>query len=271
MQDWYNRIFALLTPLEYGTLLAQPASPYYNWPSLISNFLYPSAIYNPQTLLWLQGVTYHQFKTEYQTYLVLGEPRYISNQDLYRSIIWPFNNTANGTTYLFVLFKATAPTITLAHIPALPLSVGSQILEFGTMATCLEQRREFRKAAIWWNKIFVQDSNSGISLWDQCKVEIDGLARADKNNVLEPYRWVFHGGAFTTATQITGETPSGATNGTNNIFTLANVPNPATSLVLTVNAVTQVLNVDYTLNGQTITFMVVPPNAATILASYQLQ
>lgn len=272
MQDSYNKIFARLTPLEYSALITQPAQPYYDFVSSISNFMYLVAIYNPQTLLWVEGMTYKQFKSEYQTFMVIGQPKFCCMQSLRRAIIWPYDPAATGSTYLYVIFKAIAPTITANHIPQLPLSTGYRLLEYFTTATCLEQRREFKKAGTWWDKIFKYDPRiQQTSLWDQTRKEIKDIARIDRDTVLEPYRWIFHGGAFNAATQITGETPSGSIDGTNQIFYLANVPNPTASLIVTVNAVTQVLEVDYQLNGQTLWFTTIPPNNATILASYQIQ
>lgn len=271
IQDWYNKIFAILCPLEYSTLYAQVASPYYDFAATISNFMYVSAIYNPVINLWLEGMTYQQFKSEYQTYLRVGEPRFAHVASLRRTILFPFNPSANGTSFVYIIFKAIAPTINTAAglnaTPMLPFSVGAEVLEYGAMATLLEQRREFKKAMLWWAKVYTPQQNKR-SLWDQMKTELQNTAKTDRDNVLEPYRWVFHGGAFSSGTQVTNETPSGTADGTNTVFQIANVPQQTTSIVLKVNGVTQVLNTDFTFNGQTIYFITVPPNLATLLVSY---
>lgn len=51
-----------------------------------------------------------------------------------------------------------------------------------------------------------------------------------------------------------GEVPGGTINGSNLSFTLANTPNPASGLRLYKNGVLLQQNIDYTLNGSTITF-----------------
>ena len=57
-----------------------------------------------------------------------------------------------------------------------------------------------------------------------------------------------------------GETPSGLINGINTTFTLANAPSPALSLILSLNGMVQQQGAgdDYTLAGNTITFLVAP-------------
>lgn len=62
-------------------------------------------------------------------------------------------------------------------------------------------------------------------------------------------------GENTSGNFVDGETPAGILNGSNRIFTLAAVPNPASSLALYWNGVFQSPGVDYTLSGNTITFV----------------
>ena len=67
------------------------------------------------------------------------------------------------------------------------------------------------------------------------------------------------------------ETPSGTINGSNDTFTLATAPNPATSLVLTKNGIVQESGSDYTLSSATITFLggAVPQSGDNLLAWYR--
>jgi uncharacterized protein YoxC len=53
---------------------------------------------------------------------------------------------------------------------------------------------------------------------------------------------------------VDAEIPSGATNGANTAFTLANPPAPTTSLTLFRNGILQRLGIDFTLSGSSITF-----------------
>lgn len=65
------------------------------------------------------------------------------------------------------------------------------------------------------------------------------------------------------------ETPSGAINGSNTVFTLANVPSPASSLKVYLNGARQRITEDYTLSGGTITFTIAPPTGSILLADYR--
>jgi hypothetical protein len=67
------------------------------------------------------------------------------------------------------------------------------------------------------------------------------------------------------------EIPGGIVDGTNNTFTLANPPS-GTSLMLFRNGLYMLNNFDYTLSGQTITFVPggVPQPADTLVASYRI-
>jgi hypothetical protein len=69
---------------------------------------------------------------------------------------------------------------------------------------------------------------------------------------------------------VDAETPAGTINGTNLSFSLANLPNPATSLKLFKNGNLLGQNVDYTLSNQTITFIntAVTPLTGDSLAAY---
>ena len=51
------------------------------------------------------------------------------------------------------------------------------------------------------------------------------------------------------------QTPTGALNGVNAVFTLAQAPSPSTSLEVYRNGILLTAGVDYTLSGAVITFM----------------
>lgn len=270
IQEAYNKVCALLNPIEKTTFIPQINSPYYDFAKQIPDYMYVAGIYNPSTLLWLEGMSYKLMKATYQTYLAIGNPQYYNVQDFRRLIIWPFNPSAAGV--LFVVYKAKAPQI---YIPdptggvnnlydpdatiLLPYSIALQILEYFTMADLMEQKREFTKAKKWWDKLLKppvdkRGQSIGPSLIDQAIREIKDLARADRETVLEPYRWIFHGGASGNVTWINNETPSGTIDGVNTTFTLAQVPNPSSSVLLMKNGQCLFEGVGYTLSGQTITF-----------------
>ncbi len=70
-------------------------------------------------------------------------------------------------------------------------------------------------------------------------------------------------------THVSGETPSGTVNGSNAVFTLANSPSPAASLMLFLNGLLQNPGGnDFTLSAGTITFALAPPTGSVLLAHY---
>lgn len=71
---------------------------------------------------------------------------------------------------------------------------------------------------------------------------------------------------------VDGETPAGLVNGSNTTFTLADTPNPLTSLTLFRNGLLQMQTLDYTVSGNVITFATasVPQTGDVLLASYRL-
>lgn len=79
-------------------------------------------------------------------------------------------------------------------------------------------------------------------------------------------QWQATGG---TITFIDNETPSGVVDGVNTIFTLAQLP-ASGSLHLYKNGLRQRPTIDYTIVGQTITFVVAPDALANLLADYRL-
>lgn len=288
IQDAYNKLVALLCPIEHSTLIPQIAEPYYNLALTIPSFMYVSGIFNPHTNLWLEGLTYKQMKATYQTYLAVGQPKWVNIVDIRRVLVWPYDPAAVGV--LYVLFKEAAPQLiditsteccdpqsqldsALKHIPILPYSTGPNLLEYFTTADLLEQAREFKKAKIWWDKALLPNPKTkAASVYDQCKREIEALARMDRENTLEPYRWIFHGGQFNVANWVNNETPAGVVDGVNGVFTLAQVPNPSSSLILTKDGQVLYQGLGYSLSGQTITLVApyIPNTTDALRAWYQV-
>lgn len=65
------------------------------------------------------------------------------------------------------------------------------------------------------------------------------------------------------------ETPTGTINGSNTVFTLANTPNPLTSLKVFVNGMLmKAEGEDYTLVGGIITFVTAPPTNSILTVGY---
>jgi hypothetical protein len=78
--------------------------------------------------------------------------------------------------------------------------------------------------------------------------------------------------ASISTTFVDGEVPSGTLNGSNTAFTLANVPNPSSSLALFRNGLLLRQSGDFTLSGNAVTFQTggVPQTGDLLTASYRL-
>lgn len=76
---------------------------------------------------------------------------------------------------------------------------------------------------------------------------------------------------ITAAVFIDGETPGGAVNGVNAVFSLIGAPNPQSSLAVYRNGVRQKLGLDYTLAADAITFLPgsIPQTMDTLLVDYR--
>jgi hypothetical protein len=75
-----------------------------------------------------------------------------------------------------------------------------------------------------------------------------------------------------TVTFVDSETPTGTIDGSNAQFTLANVPSPASSVLLSRNGIVLTAGQDFSITGSTITFLANarPASGDTLLASYRL-
>lgn len=268
IQDAYNYAVSLLRPIQRTTFIPKLAHPYYPIRQMLPDFMYLTGIYNPATNLWLMNLTEQRRVGSFQTYLDVGEPRFYKVVDFNRITIWPHLTTPTGA--LFLSYKASAPAISFDHVPILPLSVAKPLLEYLTMAFLLEQPREFSKAIDWANKVFTPPGSR--SLFKQAEREISNLAAFSTEQVLEPYRWIFHGGSQGAVTWINNETPVGTIDGSNAIFTIAAVPSPTSSLILTKNGQILYNTIGYTLSGSTITFntIYIPQTGDSLRAWYQI-
>ena len=68
---------------------------------------------------------------------------------------------------------------------------------------------------------------------------------------------------------VDNEVPSGTPNGVLTTFTLVSIPSPSTSLKVFVNGQRLKLTEDYTLSGNTITFVIAPPTNSLLLCDYK--
>lgn len=64
------------------------------------------------------------------------------------------------------------------------------------------------------------------------------------------------------------EVPSGTVNGSNTAFTITQIPSEDEAIILSVNGLIQQLTTDYSISGNTITFVTAPATASSVRVSY---
>lgn len=161
---------------------------------------------------------------------------------------------------------------TLTAPPSLPANGDAYIVATGGSGLWASQDH---KVAVWSIEITTGGTNSKIPGWEFYTPNegwafwVVSLAKQMR----------YTGGAWTLsgsiATPIDEETPSGATDGTNIVFSLVHAPNPPTSLKLLNGGMRMRKNrgggdtgYDYTLAGSTITYVIAPVEAQ--LADYTI-
>ena len=70
---------------------------------------------------------------------------------------------------------------------------------------------------------------------------------------------------------VENETPTGALNGSNKTFTLADSPNPVTSAELEINGQTVVYTDDFSISGSTLTTIYGYPNGTIMRIRYRVE
>ena len=72
------------------------------------------------------------------------------------------------------------------------------------------------------------------------------------------------------ATIIWNDIPVGAINGVNTVFMLSDTPSPSTAVLLFMNGLLQLQGADYTIAGDTITYLIPPTGGDVLVATYQI-
>ncbi len=68
---------------------------------------------------------------------------------------------------------------------------------------------------------------------------------------------------------VENEVPVGTINGSNTVFTLAGTPNPSTSLEVTMNGSEFSVTEDFTISGDTLTYVTAPPTGSIHKVDYR--
>jgi len=145
------------------------------------------------------------------------------------------SGTINGSNAGFILANVPNPSTSLA------LYRNGLLLTQGRDYTLSANAITFQTGA-------VPQSNDVLAAYYRLSVTIPGVGFVDQ------------------------QTPTGAINGVNGVFTLSQTPNPSTSLAVHRNGLLMTAGVDYTLSAAVITFMtgLVPQSGDTLSCSYRI-
>jgi len=150
IQDGYDLIAALCETIENSaTLSFQSDKVYYNFKSLIPNYLRIFGIYNNNTNRWMTPCTLMDlFRMRDDWECASGEPYMFMPIDWQNVAIFPSQPTGVGN--MTVLYKATAQTLGINDTPEIPLSEHNA-LEYYATDDLLDQAQEWVKALDYAN------------------------------------------------------------------------------------------------------------------------
>lgn len=145
LQDGYDLVAAVAGCIESNTTINFTSGlVYYDFSSLISDYLRIYGIYNNNTNRWMEPIdTIELYKLRDNYELANGEPYWFQPIDAKYTLIYPVPATATGS--MTVLYKAKAPTFGPDVIPNIP-SVNHNVLEFYGTGDLLTQCEEWIKA-----------------------------------------------------------------------------------------------------------------------------
>jgi hypothetical protein len=148
IQDGYDEVSAIARQIEKSTTVALVSElTYYNLRNSISDLIYPFAIFNQNTNLWLEHVPLRLLQAlRVDWECSNGEPIYYTVMDFKYTAIFPKQTTGSGN--LEVFYKAQANTLFAATTPILPAQHEVVLEQYVTM-DLLEQQEEIEKAQIW--------------------------------------------------------------------------------------------------------------------------
>jgi hypothetical protein len=219
---------------------------YYDFLSFYPDFLAVSAIWSFNINRWLIPASRKLFDTwRWDWELMTGEPRWFDPINYRYTAIMPHNPTAAGGFQVFYKSKAAQlDDISAIYVP--PSAI--KAIENYATADQFFIDREFTKGFRYLMQ-FLTD----IPIIKKLSLQ---KAEADRINLCAPNDSmpIFSGQGDDV--WITNETVQGTIDGTNNVFTLAKVPNPTSSLILLLNGLSQIQGINYDLSNNTITFRV---------------
>ncbi len=145
IQDGYNLVAALTETIEKSaTITLQSGLVYYDFATLIPDYLRIFGIYNNNTNRWMHPITplaLYRVRDDWE--LANDQPYWFWPINYRKVALFPVLATATGT--ITVLYKAKADTLLDDSTPQVPIERDGA-LEFYSSGDLLEQAEEFTKA-----------------------------------------------------------------------------------------------------------------------------
>ncbi len=249
IQNGYNIIVAETLCIVKSMMFPQMGNQvYYPFIDYYPDILCVAAIYNFNNNRFLLPVDRRQFDLlRWDWELMTGEPQWFDPQNFrYTAIVPHLGSTPVGGFQVF--YRAKADQLTLASVPSIPTQAIQAIENWATKEQ-FESVHEWDKATSYLKKY--------LELIVPIKKLARNIASPDKLNILAPSPRM---GTYSLSTGVnelwTGnEIPHGTIDGSNNIFTLAGIPNPTSTILVQKNGQILYNGIGYTLSGNTLTFL----------------
>lgn len=240
IQEGYGLICAATLCIEKSQGFPQVGGQvYYDFAASIGDFLCLAALFNYNTNRWLIPADRGQFRDmRWDWELQTGEPIWFDQINYRYTCVVPANKDAVGGFLVF--YKAAADILTDNTVPSLPMQLVKCIENYATMDQ-LVLAQEFSKCTRYY-KEFIADIP---------KIRRLALAKAsaDRVNISTPNYSPDKFASSGAPLFVNNETPVGTIDGTNSVFTLAKVPNPTASLLMTLNGAILYQGIGYILVG----------------------
>lgn len=178
IKDGFDRLCVLSGCLTQATNLTVTGGPYFDFKTLVPNYLYPLGIYTYNQNIWLtpKDIKFlDQLRWDWE--LWNGSPGYFAPVDYRRLALVPFQSL--DPQYLLLHYRASPyPLDDTSTFPIVePLL---NVLVHYSLGDLLEQAKEYQKAATQWTEFQ--------SYLVQVKKSVKEQAALDKVRVLAPWQ-----------------------------------------------------------------------------------
>jgi len=182
IQDGYNLAVGYSECIEgYGTIDFVSELTYYDFSTLLTNYLRPLAIFNNNTNRWLEATSLKELqKIDYKWETVHGEPIMFWPINFKYVALFPRPSTATGNMTIF--YKKVADTLTGGTTPEIPDEC-VDVLEQYVTSDMLDQLEEYNKSTRYFKEM--QETLEGLKKLVNKRLLPDIILRLRDQNDLD--------------------------------------------------------------------------------------